>query len=312
MNLEPPEGECVDGPGNPDPGDSKPSDTDLGGAHPTRPYEQLPPPDEGSVYVTEVFDEQRYMSTGTFPDLGGRPRCAPTRKPGEPCTCGGCRKMENLTRVGCLVLDMDVKDWLVAKAGMSRDEASATVHAATPEELAEWVEALGVAFAAAWVLTVPRGWIPTAAVCSGAGIHVYLWLPDDQGRTKEDIANARLANKDLVRRLNANAGFALADRAAVDAGTRILRPLHTFHTKNRERPLEVLLLDAVRDDDPQARFDLRHVVGLWKLGVETRIPTIKQKSLKDRLDVGEGGPGADLLGRLFGSRVAALREIRQR
>ena len=32
-----------------------------------RPYPQLPPPDEGTVYIAETFDEQKYISTGLFP-----------------------------------------------------------------------------------------------------------------------------------------------------------------------------------------------------------------------------------------------------
>ena len=261
--------------------------TDPGGAALSRPYEQLPAPDEGDVYITEVFDEQEYVSTGTF-------------KPGT------ARKIENLTRIGCLVLDMDVKDWLQHTDKLSRDDASAAVHAATPEKMDEWLEALTKAFGRAWALTMPEAVLPTAAVISGCGLHVYLWLPDDQGRSKEDIRLARLLNKEVVKRLNVNAGFALADRSAVDAGTRILRPIGTFHTKNRNRPLPVRLLEPVRQEH---RLDVRGLVDLWGLGVETRTPGTKQRSLRERLDIGEGGSGDDVLNRLFGSRVAALREM---
>ena len=249
-------------------------------------YEQLPSPDEGTVYIQETFDGQEYVSTGLFPP-------------------GARRKIENLQRVTCLVLDMDVKDWLAHNTpDLSRDKASQAVHDAPAEEIDAWVEALLKDFALAWVRTVPEGWLPTAVVCSGAGIHVYCWLKDDQGRSEADIKLARLANKALVKRLNAAAGYQMADRAAVDCGTRILRPLGTQHTKNPDRPLPVRLWEAVRPDE---RFDLEALVKAWNLDVSTRIKP--KTALKDRLDMGSGSPDDDLIDRLFGSRIAALREM---
>lgn len=197
-----------------------------------------------------TYEGQQYTTTGTFP-AGHRtaacPRCG--RPPGDRCA----RDLLHLHRAGTLVLDIDLADYIVhADGAASRDLAKRTILGLTPPEVDDRVlHELLPAVDDAWQ-QVLADTPPTAVVLSGGGLHLYLWLDPDEGYG-EQRATVRAVNRELGRRLNVAAPYPLVDLATTDAGTRLLRPVGTLHTKNPARPLPVRLYGSITGSRVSAR-----------------------------------------------------------
>lgn len=208
----------------------------------------LPPPTHGAVYrLRQITQPHRkssdwYVTTGTYP-----PDAPNAERP-------------NLFRAGSVVLDCDLADYLVSPDALNGADAK-TLKAASTAKKAE-IHALddsaldaliaGQAGYVAAVVAHCAGQAPTVTVSSGYGVHCYLWLYDGQGYDVER-ETARVVNTALIDRINSAVGFRLADPAACDAGSRILRIPGTTNTKNPAKPRPVRILFG----DPSYRFDLR-------------------------------------------------------
>lgn len=124
------------------------------------------------------------------------------------------RTGENLDAVGVMILDFDHP-----KKDQLRDLDD---------------QALAVKLAAYWLEVSPTLPAPPSRVaCSGYGFHVYYWLDENH-----DPSVVRRANRRLVSLVP------LADQSVHDAGTRLLRPLGTYNTKNPDRPRLVELVES--------------------------------------------------------------------
>lgn len=178
----------------------------------------LPPVPEGTVYRRRVVHGDQYTTTGTF-------------FPG-----GTSSTLEHLVSAPVMILDCDLCDFERGADG-TKAERKAALHA--EPDLAARIAALAACVSG--IIVRLCGAPPTRIVSSGYGVHVYLWLtPADALR----VADVRRANRALVRSLNEVAGFALADPAVHDAGTRILRVVGTVNTKNKAMPRPVVMLQS--------------------------------------------------------------------
>ena len=182
----------------------------------------LPPPLDGSVYRLRVLNGDQYTTTGTF-------------KPDAPND-----KAEHLHAAPSLVLDCDLADFELPKGTKDEIDARKAVLRALPQaELDTRLEPLAPRIAG--VVTQLCGAPPSRIVTSGYGVHVYLWLSDADALRVPEV---RAANKALMQRVNAAAGFHLADPSVHDAGTRVLRIPGTTNTKNPAMPRPVVMLQS--------------------------------------------------------------------
>jgi len=156
----------------------------------------------------------------------------------------GKRQQATCRRVLAVALDCDACDWLAANRPAEfadNAEAKAYLHALPGAELAALLaehQAAAVAALAAAGLPKPSSWWR-----SGYGHYaLYALRGNDDGATDVDLCRA--INRDLVAALNGAAGYALADKAATDAGTRVLRAPGAFNVKRPDRPLECTVLDG--------------------------------------------------------------------
>lgn len=156
----------------------------------------------------------------------------------------GRRQKGTCRRVLAVALDCDACDWLAANRPAEfadSAEAKAYLHALPGAELAELLaehQAVAVSALAAAGLPKPSSWWR-----SGYGHYaLYALRGNDDGATDVDLCRA--INRDLVAALNGTAGYALADKAATDAGTRVLRAPEAFNVKRPDRPLVCTVLDG--------------------------------------------------------------------
>ncbi len=156
------------------------------------------------------------------------------------------RKAATCRRVLWLTCDADACDWLTTTRSADfpdTDAAKAHLHQLGDEELAGLLEehraelqrhlqALGLA--------------PTAVWRSGYGHYALFILEDDVAA--RDVAACKRLNKDLIAAVNTSAGYRLADPAASDAGTRVVRMVGAYNVKRPDRPLlcRVLAKDGPR------------------------------------------------------------------
>ena len=179
----------------------------------------LPPALDGHEYRSRNISGDAYQTTGLF--RRGAPQGT----------------LEHLVSAPSLVLDCDLVDY-ERKQG-TKDERKAELHALPSADLEARIGALAchVSGIVAQICGAP----PTRVVSSGYGVHVYLWLaPADALR----VADVRRGNKALLMSVNEVAGFAIADPAVHDAGTRILRIPGTSNTKNKAIPRPVVVLQS--------------------------------------------------------------------
>ena len=179
----------------------------------------LPPALDGHEYRSRNIGGDAYQTTGLF--RRGAPQGT----------------LEHLVSAPSLVLDCDLVDY-ERKQG-TKDERKAELHALPSADLEARIGALAchVSGIVAQICGAP----PTRVVSSGYGVHVYLWLtPADALR----VADVRRANKALLVSVNEVAGFAIADPAVHDAGTRILRIPGTMNNKNKAVPRPVVVLQS--------------------------------------------------------------------
>ncbi len=131
---------------------------------------------------------------------------------------GQGRRQENLARVVWLTLDCDLKDWLNFPSGRSeRDEALARMWAAPHAEIDDEVRSLRATLE---TILSDLGLPLHRLDYTGYGVCGYLYLAEeDQPR----IDTARQAHKEIIARINEQAGQALVDVQSSDAGTRVTR-----------------------------------------------------------------------------------------
>lgn len=216
-------------------------------------YPQVP---HGLCYPTWVKGLDVYTACGWF-------------RPDAPQ-----RDLPHLVRAPCLVLDMDLADYFVhclkgdpqhaawlgsASRVEARAWAKSMVRALLDDALLEWRRAHYAAATAA--VAAVLGELPSRITSSGWGLHATVWLDARQGYTEsalnaaacdgDDMSSfdceataevARSVNADLVRAVNAVAGFELADKGIHDAGTRLLREVGSVNYKCADRPQQVRLL----------------------------------------------------------------------
>jgi len=268
---------------------------------------QLPAPDPGYEYAERVIDGQQYITTGQF--AIGVPK----------------KTLENLYRAPALVFDMDVKDRISHTEGI-KDKAvlDERINTMSAEDVQEAVAALWMECALPALEAVfGQGTQPNALVVSGAGLHMYLWVADHEGRGDE-VHLVRAVNREAAKRMNAAAGWELVALKTTDAGTRILRQVGTMHTKNPDRPLRVRIEGAVRDD---VSFEVGRLAQDWGVSVDAagkaakkpdgeavRVPTALGAKILAASKAGEPIVRADpvqgdVLLAAFGSREAALKEM---
>lgn len=218
-------------------------------------HDHLPLASEGLRYAPRVFREKRVvLASGTYREIDagaqGRYNTTGLYKSSSPN-----EKLPNLEAVTVLFADCDLCDYMMQ--GVPKDQATkhnklATKHylQALPQvELDKAIQSLSdIANATLEKVTGQRA---TYTVCSGYGIHLYLWLHSNQ---QTCIEQARQAQEHLIQKLNETAGFELADTQVKDAGTRVLR---TVGSENRKgaipRPVHVIA-------GSQTLFDLRTLV----------------------------------------------------
>jgi len=156
----------------------------------------------------------------------------------------GKRQQATCRRVLAVALDCDACDWLAANRPAEfadNAEAKAYLHALPGADLAELLDQhradLVTALAGAGL---PK---PSSVWRSGYGHYaLYALRADDDGAADVDLCRA--INRDLVAALNGAAGYMLADKAATDAGTRVLRAPGAFNVKRPDRPLACEVLDG--------------------------------------------------------------------
>ena len=182
----------------------------------------LPPAPDGYEYRRRVHNGDKYQTTGLF--RRGAPQGT----------------LEHLVSAPALVLDCDLANYELPNGTKDEiDARKAVLRALSQAELDTRLEPLAPRIAE--VVTQICGAPPTRIVSSGYGVHVYLWLTEADSLR---VAEVRSANKALMLRVNAEAGFHLADPAVHDAGTRILRIPGTSNTKNKAVPRPVVVLQS--------------------------------------------------------------------
>lgn len=201
----------------------------------------LPPADAGTEYRHRVIDGQEYTTTGTFPVS------APNGK------------RPHLHRAGCLILDVDLCDYVLATAypptavKPTKDVVKSFLWNLTQDDLDTRINTLAL-----YVCQLFRsvlGVYPTYTISSGYGVHCYAWLMAGQGYGS-DTSVALSANVALIEKVNTLAGFTLADPSVHDTGTRVLRVPGSANRKG-PTPRTVKPLFA----DPAACLDLSSIVG---------------------------------------------------
>lgn len=204
---------------------------------PVNDHEALPELPAGLVYKVETYNNQHYISTGGF-----NPNATTRQRP-------------DLRWLGTLIADFDLVDWLGHVEDWEGDKAAWKKrmyerYAGNPEALAD-VKARhldDVLSVLEDALDDDRGVSePTYLVDSGWGIHAYFWLSAPVQGAGIDVARA--VNKRLVERINARAGYDLADKGVHDAGTRIIRLIGSMNTQAKEKagidfPLPVVVIRA--------------------------------------------------------------------
>jgi hypothetical protein len=156
----------------------------------------------------------------------------------------GRRKQESCRRVLALTLDCDACDWLAAEAPgdfADTDAAKAYLRQLDSDRLEELLAEHRAAVAAG----LTRAGLPAPSAWWGSGYGcycLYALAADDEGAADVDLCRA--VNRDLVDGLDFAAGYKLADPAAKDAGTRVLRAPGAFNVKRPDRPLPCVVLSA--------------------------------------------------------------------
>lgn len=202
-------------------------------------YPHLPPTDEGTEYAPRSHNGEAYITTGLFP-VGS-----------------STHTKEDLVRCPVLALDFDVADYLHRQLGESSPGASELKNILVESSREEVEEVLQEHWQELLVVLSRAELSPTKVVMSGYGYHVYFWT--ECGGT--DLPRMDLATRWLIHTVNTAAGYAIADTAAADAGTRLLRAPGTFN--NKGEPVEVRLSFEtgpsyrVPEDIPAVVFDRR-------------------------------------------------------
>lgn len=255
-------------------------------------FSQLPPADPGYEYAVRVHNNQTYMTTGLF------------------AVGASDHTLQSLYRVTCFEFDIDLKDWFIHIKGMTKAAAEAHMLALSREEITHHLDGdLSPIAAKAWAKVFPGIPGPTAFVRSGGGFHLYLWVRDGEGYGP-DILLARALNRELAHRLNLAAGYKMIGLSTTDTGTRILRVVGTTHTKNPNRPIEVLL-DSLHPDIRVSIHDLADIYGVTADGPKAT-PSPVNPLLADILAPPPGGTPAltpDFADILSASRLPALRAM---
>ena len=187
----------------------------------------LPPAPAGTDYRKAEYKlrkedkrGEQYITTGTFK------LAAPDRT------------LEHLHAAPSLILDCDLVDFERGESGTD-SQRKAKLRALPQAELDTRIGEQ--ARCVSGIVGRLCGALPTRVVSSGYGVHVYLWLSAADALRVPEV---RAANKALMQRVNAEAGFELADPQVHDAGTRILRIPGTMNTKNPAMPRTVVVLQS--------------------------------------------------------------------
>jgi hypothetical protein len=172
--------------------------------------------------------------------------------PGDAIGKSGGRSSRNLRRVLWLSTDIDLHMMIAhdrygatALGAMSPDDrarcidgAKREVHGMDDGPLADLTgDALARALDARAAAGLPE---PGAIVASGYGLYMLWGVEPAVGLAIDACAGA---NRAIVARLNAAAGYPMSDPVS-DAGTRILRLPGTLNLKNPDRPRRCQILDG--------------------------------------------------------------------
>lgn len=142
------------------------------------------------------------------------------------------RKRENLERILCLGFDLDMKSVpeLQARFGKNPDDVRRHLEAMDDKELVP----LQKKFVKRVVAVFKKMGVPyTQIIMSGYGCYVII---DIRRENQHMIAELHSLNRRIHAQIQKTAGFALADEAVKDSGTRILRLVGSENIKNPDKP----------------------------------------------------------------------------
>lgn len=189
-------------------------------------------------YQIASYNGQFYQTTGGFD------AAAPDRKVGS------------LRAVGTIIADFDLVDYLTRqeswegssdarKARMYAEYGSdmARLDSLKEQHLADIMEILADVEPA-----IPGASTPTYVVDSGWGYQFFWWLPEIAVGSHA-IGEIRRFNRDFVQRINAAAGYPVADPGVHDTGTRLLRRVDSWNTKYPQAPMRVGVVEEYSNPD---------------------------------------------------------------
>lgn len=179
----------------------------------------LPP---NLCYMERTFHQQSYVTTGGF-------------SPGA-----NDQSSQSLRATGVLIVDCDLIDYVTHTqewTGSVEDRKKRLYSEFADEGARNALKAKHIDDVMAVIAEVTDPWLgsalPTYVVDSGWGLHLYFWL--DKMATGTDIILAKTVNRALVERINAAAGYELADKSVHDTGTRIMRVVGSMNIQARVR-----------------------------------------------------------------------------
>ena len=157
------------------------------------------------TYTTSEEADAEYLTTGLFEK-------------------NGTIKKHDCKAVGTLLLDFDLKDWLVHKTDKSEATIKEMLRNSSDKAL------LGKLMEFWEFIQENLPIAPTTVVCSGYGFHTYYWLDYDADDFPE-VLEVQSTNRSLVEYINDSVDFDLCDTAVINPGERVTRAPGSFNTK---------------------------------------------------------------------------------
>lgn len=207
----------------------------------------LPDLHPGVTYKERSYHGQHYVTTGGF------------------ALDAQDQTVQSLRSAGLLIVDCDLIDYVTHDqdwSGPVEDRKKRLYSEFADEDARNALKAKHIDDVMAVLEEVLDPWMgssdATYVVDSGWGLHLYFWL--EEMATGSDIALARTVNRALVERINAAAGYELADKGVHDTGTRIMRVVGSMNIQAQlKAEIDVVLPCRVISElsKPSSRWDLR-------------------------------------------------------
>ena len=240
------------------------------------------------TYTTSEEADAEYLTTGLFEKAG-------------------TIKKHDCKAVGTLLLDFDLKDWLVHKTDKSEATIKEMLRNSSDKAL------LGKLMEFWEFIQENLPIAPTTVVCSGYGFHTYYWLDYDADDFPE-VLEVQSTNRSLVEYINDSVDFDLCDTAVINPGERVTRAPGSFNTKGGSKRLVKL----VAKKDHKYKMDAFKSFRVIKDGLTSGATKVKSATYEQVTvnfdEVGEikfkGGKLKDL-GEVASALIEAVKEGRR-